>query len=70
MRLDPQELAKAPEMTMPVKQAFQPAGVGYLPVASTGVMQIEDYGPEFIAVMQRDTESGAVNVVTYGKEWL
>jgi hypothetical protein len=53
-----------------VKQAFQPAGVGYLPVASTGVMQIEDYGPEFIAVMQRDTESGAVNVVTYGKEWL
>jgi hypothetical protein len=70
MRLDPQELAKAPEMTTPVTQAFQPAGVGYLPVASTGVMQIEDYGPEFIAVMQRDTESGAVNVVTYGKEWL
>jgi hypothetical protein len=70
MRLDPQEIAKAPEMTTPVKQAFQPAGVGYLPVASTGVMQIEDFGPEYIAVMQRDTESGAVNVVTYGKEWL
>lgn len=70
MRLDPQEIARAPEMTTPVKQAFQPAGVGYLPVASTGVMQIEDFSPEHIAVMHRDTESGAVNVVTYGKEWL
>ena len=70
MRLDPQEIARAPEMTTPVTQAFQPAGVGYLPVASTGVMQIEDFGPEHIAVMQRDTESGAVNIVTYGKQWL
>jgi hypothetical protein len=70
MRLDPQEIARAPELTTPVKQAFQPAGVGYLPVASTGVMQIEDFGPEYIAVMLRDTESGAVNIVTYGKEWL
>lgn len=70
MRLDPHEVARAPELTTPVKQTFQPAGVGYLPVASTGVMQIEDYGPEFIAVLVRDTDSGAVNVVTYGKEWL
>jgi hypothetical protein len=70
MRLDPSEIAKAPEMTKPVSQAYEPGGVGYLPVASAGVMQIDDLNAEYIAVLVRDTDSGAVNLVGYAKKWL
>jgi hypothetical protein len=70
MRIDPEEIARAPEITTPVKQAFQPAGVGYLPVASSGVIAIDDLNDTHVAVLRRDTESGAIEVVAYGKEWL
>jgi hypothetical protein len=70
MRVDPAEVAKAPALEKGVSHAFEPAGVGYLPIASTGVMHIADLGATGIAVMVRDTESGAVNVVNYSKKWL
>jgi len=70
MRIDPEELARAPEMKTPVKQAYQPAGVGYLPVASAGVMAIEDLSPESIAVLERDIETGAVHLMALQKRWL
>lgn len=70
MRLDPEEIARAPEMTTAVKQAYEPAGVGYLPVASAGVMHIADFGPEMVAVLMRDIDSGAVKVTSYQKKWL
>jgi hypothetical protein len=70
MRLDPEEIAHAPAMTKAVQHAFQPAGVGYLPVASSGVMRIADAGPELIAVLMRDIETGAVKVTSYNKKWL
>lgn len=70
MRLDPSELAKAPALTTPVTQAYQPAGVGYLPIASSGVMQVDNLSNEYFAVLQRDIESGAVNVVALSKKWL
>lgn len=70
MRLDPEEVARAPEMTRAVEHAYEPAGVGYLPVASSGVMRISDFGPELVAVLLRDTESGAVKVTSYNKKWL
>ena len=70
MRLDPEEIARAPEMTKAVDHAFQPAGVGYLPVASAGVMHLVDFGPEMVAVLMRDIDTGAVKVVSYDKKWL
>lgn len=70
MRLDPEEVARAPEMTKAVEHAFEPAGVGYLPVASAGVIRIADFGPELVAVLMRDIESGAVKVTSYNKKWL
>lgn len=69
MRLDPEEIARAPELTKAVDHAFQPAGVGYLPVASAGVMHMVDAGDR-IAVLRRDTDSGAVEVTGYEKKWL
>jgi hypothetical protein len=70
MRLDPVAIASAPAMTTPVSQAYEPGGVGYLPVASAGVMQIDDFNAEMLVMLQRDTESGAVNLVALRKEWL
>jgi hypothetical protein len=70
MRMDPAEISSAPEMTKPVSQAYEPGGVGYLPVASNGVMQIDDFNAETIAVLQRDVESGTVHLVAMPKRWL
>ena len=70
MRLDPDDIATAPEMTKAVEATFQPGGVQYLPVASAGVMHLVDAGPEMVAVLRRDTETGAVVVTAYDKKWL
>lgn len=70
MRMDPAEIGKAPEMTKPVSQAYEPGGVGYLPVASNGVMQIDDFNAQMIAVLERDVESGAVSLIAFLKRWL
>lgn len=70
MVLDPEEIARAPALTAGVEHAYQPAGVKYLAVASSGVMRLADAGPDAVAVLRRDTESGAVAVVRYDKKWL
>lgn len=70
MRLDPAAIATAPAMTTPVSQAYEPGGVSYLPVASAGVMQIDDFNADMLAMLQRDTETGAVHIVAMRKEWL
>lgn len=69
MRLDPEEIAKAPALTKGVAHAYEPAGVAYLSVASSGVMALADAG-DGIAVLRRDTDSGAVQVENYAKKWL
>jgi hypothetical protein len=69
-RLDPVEIAGAPEMTTSVKQAYQPAGVGYLPVASFGVLQLDTYNRAGIVVLQRDPEDGSLDVASRGLRWL
>ncbi len=70
MRIDASELANAPALTSPVTQAYQPAGVGYLPIASAGVMQVDDFNADLFTVLQRDIESGSVNLVFLQKKWL
>jgi hypothetical protein len=69
-RLDPAEIAAAPEMTTSVKQAYEPAGVGYLPVASFGVLQLDNYNRAGIVLLERDAEDGSLNVVSRGLRWL
>jgi hypothetical protein len=69
-RLDPAEIAAAPEMTTSVKQAYQPAGVGYLPVASFGVLQLDNYNRAGIVLLQRDPEDGSLDVASRGLRWL
>jgi hypothetical protein len=69
-RLDPAEIATAPELTTSVKQAYEPAGVGYLPVASFGVLQLDNYNRGGIVLLERDAEDGGLNVVSRGLRWL
>jgi hypothetical protein len=69
-RLDPNEIAAAKAMTTSVKQAYEPAGVGYLPVAIVGVMQLDNYNAGNVVMLRRDIETGALNVVSQGLNWL
>ena len=69
MRFDASEIAGAPALTTPVAEAYQMAGVTYQPISSAGVMQIDDFGSA-VLILQRNIESGAVEMTTYSKRWL
>jgi hypothetical protein len=69
-RLDPNEIASAKPMTTAVTQAWQPAGVGYLPVAVVGVLQLDNYNSANVVMLQRDIETGVLKVVSQGLGWL
>jgi hypothetical protein len=69
-RLDPAEIAAAKPMTSAVTQAWQPAGVGYLPVAVVGVLQLDNYNANNLVLLQRNIETGQLNVVSQGLSWL
>jgi hypothetical protein len=53
-----------------VKQAWEPAGVGYLPVAIVGVLQLDNYNANSIVMLKRDIESGSLDVVSETMNWL
>ena len=69
-RLDPVEIAAAKPMTTSVKQAYEPAGVGYLPVATVGVLQLDNYNAGNVVMLKRDIEDGSLDVVSQGLNWL
>ena len=69
-RLDPDEIAASKGMTTSVKQAWEPAGVGYLPVAIVGVLQLDNYNANNVVMLKRDIETGSLNVVSQGMGWL
>ena len=69
-RLDPEQLANAKPMTSSVKQAWEPAGVGYLPVAIVGVLQLDNYNADNIVMLKRNIETGSLDVVSETMRWL
>ena len=69
-RLDPKQLAAAKAMTSSVKQAWEPAGVGYLPVAIVGVLQLDNYNADNVVMLKRDIETGSLDVVSQPMRWL
>ena len=69
-RLDPEQLAAAKAMTSSVKQAWEPAGVGYLPVAIVGVLQLDNYNANNVVMLKRDIETGSLDVVSQPMNWL
>ena len=69
-RLDPEQLAAAKAMTSSVKQAWEPAGVGYLPVAVVGVLQLDNYNRSNVVLLQRNIETGSLDVASESLNWL
>src|SRR5688572_25962254 len=69
-RLDPVEIAAAKPMTWSVKQAWEPAGVGYLPVAVVGVLQLDNYNAGNVVLLKRDIDDGSLDVVSQPMNWL
>lgn len=69
-RFDPEQLASAKGLTTAVTQAWQPAGVNYLPVAVVGVLQLDNYNANNIVMLKRDIETGSLDVVTETLNWL
>lgn len=69
-RLDPEQIAAAKGMTTSVKQAWEPAGVGYLPVAIVGVLQLDNYNANNVVMLKRDIETGSLDVVSQTMNWL
>jgi hypothetical protein len=70
MRLDLDAIATAPAMTTPVKQAYQPAGLQYLPVSSYGVLELGNYNSRNLIVLQRNPADGSLELETIGLNWL
>jgi hypothetical protein len=56
------ELAAAQAMTTPVSRAYQPGGVTYLPVASFGVVQLDNYNRGNLVMLQRNADDGSLQV--------
>jgi hypothetical protein len=70
MRLDLDGIAAAPSMTTPVKQAFQPAGLPYLPVSSYGVLELDNYNARNVIMLQRNPADGSLELATMDLNWL
>jgi len=69
-RFDPEQLAAAKGMTTSVHQAWEPAGVGYLPVAVVGVLQLDNYNANNAVLLKRDIETGSLDVESLPMNWL
>jgi hypothetical protein len=70
MRFDLADIAAAPGMTTPVQQAYQPGGVSYLPVASYGVLELDNYNSQNLIVLQRNAADGSLDLETVGLNYL
>jgi hypothetical protein len=70
MRLDLADIAAAPALTTPVRQAYQPAGVSYLPVASTGVIELDNYNSRNVVILDRNSVTGSLDLETVDLNWL
>ena len=70
MRFNLADIAAAPGMTTAVTQAYQPAGVSYLPVASYGVLELDNYNAHNVVVLDRNPADGSLDLETVGLNWL
>ena len=69
-RFDPEALASAKAMTTGVSEAYEPGGVPYLPIAVVGVLQLDNYNKSNVVLLQRDIETGLLDVVSVKLNWL
>ena len=64
MRINAEDIERAQAITTPVKETNQTAGVKYVPVAGTGVMQLDKLNDQFVVIINRDLQTGGLNLRT------
>jgi hypothetical protein len=69
-RFDVTAIASAPALTIAVNQAYQPAGLPYLPVSSFGVLQLDRLNAQNLVVLKRNAADGSLTVAAQGLGWL
>jgi hypothetical protein len=70
MRIKVTDLASAPAITTAVKDVYESTGVPYVSIAEVGVMQLDDLNTKFAVAVQRDVQTGALNVRSLDKRYL
>ncbi|MCI0339286.1 MAG: hypothetical protein L0226_17070 [Acidobacteria bacterium] len=70
MSISAEDIDKAEPVTKPVGAPYVTAGVGYVSVAQVGIMQLDNLNANFAVVIQRDIDTGALNLRSLPKRWL
>jgi len=64
------DLEKSEPLTTPVNDIYVSSGTPFVATGFVGVMQIDNLNKNFIAAIQRDIQTGALNLVSLPKRWL
>jgi hypothetical protein len=64
------DLEKSEPLTKPVDDIFVSSGTPFVATSHVGVLQIDDLNKNFVAAIQRDIQTGALNLVSLPKRWL
>jgi hypothetical protein len=64
------DLEKSQPLTKAVEDVYVSSGTPYVATGFVGVMHIDNLNKNFVAAIQRDIQSGALNLVSLPKRWL
>lgn len=64
------DLEKSQPLTTPVDDIYVSSGTPFVATAFVGILQIDDLNKNFIAAIQRDIQTGALNLVSLPKRWM
>jgi hypothetical protein len=64
------DLEKSEPLTTPVDDIYVSSGTPFVATGFIGVLHIDNLNKNFIAAIQRDIETGALNLVSLPKRWL
>jgi hypothetical protein len=70
MRIKAEDLEKQAPMTTGVESAYVSGGAPYVSIAEIGVLQLDDLNAEHAVVIQRDVNTGALNLRSLTKKWM
>jgi hypothetical protein len=70
MRISSEDIDKAPAVTTGVTGMYETAGVKYVSLAATGVLQLDNLNDKFVVLINRDMQTGALNLRSFPKEYL
>jgi hypothetical protein len=63
-------IASSQALTTPVDEIFVSSGTPYVATAYVGVLHIDNLNSKFVAAVQRDIETGELNLTSIQKRWL